>query len=122
MAQKGAIIPYKVIDSGDMSAEIISKITDVRYLDNISYHVVWDATIPVGQCIVEVTSDNPNDPNVTPVWTELDFGTTIVVANNQGSHLININQCPFAYIRLRYVPISGTGVMDVKVEAKSLGG
>lgn len=122
MSGKNAIQPFPVIVDGDMSTTITSLLTDTRRQDNVCYQIKWSGTAPDGECFVDVTLDDVNSLIVTPVWTTLDFGLPILIASNSGSHVVNVNQSPFAYSRLRYVPNSGVGVLNVKVETKSMGG
>lgn len=123
MAKKNAIEPFAVIAAGDMSGDITSAFTDIRYLDNVAYTVSWDGTSPAGEILVDVTMDDVQNSaqNPSPLWTPLDFGTTISVSGNTGNHILNLTQLGFAFIRLRYDRTSGTGTMRVKIESKSVG-
>ena len=121
MSGKNFIQPYAVIVAGDMSADIISAITDTIKMDNICYQAVWSGAALVGKFQVEVTDDDVHNLNVTPTWTALTLDSSATVPANSGDGIFNINQNPGRYIRFHYVHTSGTGTLDVKLSAKGLG-
>lgn len=123
MAKKSVIEPFKAIDAGDMSGNLVGAYTCVKTHDNMSYQVKWSGTAPVGEILVEVTNDDLDNPNNIPTaqWTELDFGTPVVIGGNAGDHLLNINQNPGAYIRIRYEATSGIGSLTCTLVSKALG-
>lgn len=123
MAKKSVIQPFKAIDAGDMAGDILGEFTCVKNQDNMSYQVKWSGTAPLGEILVEVTNDDLDNLNNIPTaqWTELDFGTPINIAANSGDHLLNINQNPGAYIRIRYARTSGDGSLTCTLVSKALG-
>lgn len=123
MSRKSVLVPFKAIDAGDMSAQIISTESDLQYQDNCCYQVYWSGTAPLGELFVDVTSDDIN-LNPAPVWTPLDFGQQITISGNSGNHFININQFPGKTIRLRYEPdgTPGTGSLTAIITSKQAGG
>lgn len=84
----------------------------------MAFQVLWSggAASPVGAFTVEASLDGAN-------WTVLSFGSAISQSGDSGGHLININQCPFEELRVKYTRSSGTGsiVLTVYVTAKGLG-
>jgi hypothetical protein len=120
MGRKNVIVPYKIIDDGNMGADITSVTTDVQYQDNIGIIVAWTGASPVGQLKVEVANEVANDPD-TIVWDALDFGSTINVAGNSGKHSLNIQSLPYTKIRLKYLRTSGTGQMNAILTSKVVG-
>ncbi len=121
--RKNVLQPFKVIDAGDMSAQILGPATNVTNLDNVTYQVVWSGGgTPIGELFVEVTSDDVSSLLVTPTWSVLDFGSAIAVTGNSGSHSISVNQTGFPWMRLRYEATSGAGDMTAKIVAKQVGG
>ena len=114
MSVKGVINPYQVIDSPDMTVSITSRPTVVLGQDNVSYQVSYTGS-PVGEFFVEASNDGIN-------WASLTFVTPITTGGSPNPFLININQIPYAQIRLRYAPDSGSGTLSAVVAAKRLGG
>ncbi len=125
MARKDVNL-FPVIVDGAMSGNVTSVVTDCRYMDNISYQVRWSAgSTPLGEMIVEITNqDYPQLTNLgqAVTWTPLDFGATISIAGNSGDHLLNINQYPGAWMRIRYARTSGSGTLNVNMMSKQVGG
>src|SRR5574343_69406 len=121
------VLEHELRDSAKVSADLslsasfISEITNVKYLDNIGLQVSWAGTSPVGQLYVDISSDNVNIDTEIVNWTELDFGSPATVSGNTGSGLININQVPFTWMRVRYTRSSGTGTMNINISAKMVG-
>lgn len=125
MGRKDVIQPFPVVVDGDMSGQITSLITDCRYIDNIAYQVKWSGSSPSGEYFIDTTLDEVTGPLANPTWTPLDFGLQMLVAGNSGDDIVNVNQLPFAFIRFRYEPAlvsPGTGMMQVKIAAKQVGG
>jgi hypothetical protein len=114
MSAKGILNPYPVITAEDMSADITSLPSVVTSLDNIAYQVVYTGS-PVGVFNVEASLDGTN-------WTVLVFEAEINTTNSPSPFLININQLPYAQVRLTYTADSGSGSLSAMVMAKRLGG
>lgn len=109
------------LPGGDISASVISQVTNVQFEDNIGIQVSWTGTSPVGTLAIECSNDYGRNGVTSPVWVALDFGSTINITGNSGSHTININQLPFTNIRANYTRVSGTGTLKAQISAKSLG-
>lgn len=110
---------------GDMSANVISEITDVKNLDNATIRVTWDtAGTPIGELRVQVLQekDATSAENDELNWFDLDFGDTLTIDNTETEHQIIFTQLPFDKIRLQYFRTSGTGTMNAKISAKQVGG
>lgn len=93
-----------------MSGNITSSETDVSYLDNIGIQLIFTGT-PTGTFSVEGSNDGAT-------WTALDFGTTIAASGAAGSHLLNINQCPYMKLRTVFTFVSSTGSLDAYISGK----
>lgn len=111
MSRKNALKPYHLIIDGDMSGNLTSDETNVQYLDNVGLIIQWSGTAPVGTITVEVKIGDS-------AWSELEFGSTISIASDSGSHNVNINQIPHEKIRVKYNFISGVGVLNIYSTAK----
>lgn len=118
MAKK-TLFGFKSFDNVDISANRTSAATQVEFVDNLGLLVNWSGTSPVGQLIVE-TSNDWDDKRATGTWTALDFGSTISISGNSGSHTIYINQVPFPWIRVRYARTSGIGSLTVILSTKEV--
>jgi len=104
----------------DLGADFDGKPVNVKYMDNLGLDISWSGSSPVGQLFVEV-SNNPAaqaDELSASDWRELDFGTNIAISGNSDNGLININQVPFNWFRVRYARTSGTGTMTVILTMK----
>lgn len=120
--QKNIIDRFQTIASGDMGqATVTSAYTDVRYLDNIGIQIQWTSANAVGVFTIEC-SDNYNPiTNTTGTWVALTFSPALTApASNNGEFLVNVNQCPHAWIRIVYTRTSGTGTLNAWVHAKEI--
>lgn len=110
---KKYLTPFKVITDGDMStASITSAVTEIPYLDNVCYQMVWTGT-PTGNFDVQVSLDKTN-------WTSLVLSPPPVASGSAGSYVIDMNQLSMTYIRLVYTRTASTGVLNVYISAKGL--
>lgn len=110
MGAKRIIRPYKMVDAGDMSSDVTSEVVNVEYMDNVGIQAVYSGS-PVGDLKIEVSQDETN-------WDELTSVTVNISA--AGSSTINLNQVPFAYIRVFYDSTSGSGSLTVTLTAKEI--
>lgn len=106
----------------DMSAAATtSTITGVNNDDNIGIIASWTGTSPVGVLIIEASNDYNATTSTAGTWVTLDFGSSIAISGNTGSHQININQLPYSYLRATYTKTSGTGTLKLYMTSKSVG-
>lgn len=121
MGRKNVVLPFKLFDAVNMAtATHTSVVTDTLYLDNIGLFVNWSGGTADGELIVEVSNDKDASPSN---WTTLDFGNPISLTGASGSHIVNINQVPFAKMRIRYVEDgTATGNLTVTLVSKQVGG
>jgi len=108
------------LPSLDISGNCTTEITGVKNSDNIGIQLVWSGTTPSGEVFIEVSNDYVEGIN-PGTWEALDFGRNILITGNSGSHLININLVPFAYMRLSYDSASGNGTMVATLVMKTVG-
>lgn len=128
MSSRPFIKPYSVITDGDMSGNITSEVTIVQQLSMISYGYSWTGTSPIGTIKVQASNDYSIDAggNVKNAgnWATLtlDNGGTAVTAidvtGNSGTGMIDIVQTAGYALRTVYTASSGTGVLNVIVNAK----
>lgn len=118
MGRKNTLINYLMFGSAgcDMSvSSTTSSSTSVQNTDNIGIILSWTGTSPVGTVTISGSNDNST-------FVDLDFGSTISISGNTGSDLLNINQFPCAYIRIKYTKGSGTGTLTASMTTKQIGG
>lgn len=115
MGRKNVVKSYSMFKAADISGTVTSETVNVINLDKASIHVTWSGTAPEGTITVQARNGD-NDP-----WYDLDFGSTIPVTGNSGSHQILFLELPFTDIQMIYTSTSGTGTMDARISAKVLG-
>ncbi len=113
MSRKNVLTPYHLVTDGNMSGNITSDATTITYTDNIAFQVIF-AGAPVGTFYVDGTLNGTT-------WDALEFETDPTAAGVDASFLININQCPYYKLRVRYVRTSGTGTLQVYTMTKTVG-
>lgn len=121
MARKQVLEPFKVIDDGDMSADITQlKPTKVRQLDYVKLDIKWSGGPAVGEIKIEV-ADEFEKSGLISTWQELTFTSPISVSGSSGSHQVIILVVAFDLIRVKYIRSSGSGDLDVVIFGKTLG-
>lgn len=112
MARKNVALPYQLLDGESMGASITSAATNVTYTDVVGYQLKWTGT-PTGTFDVEATVDGTN-------WEALTLSPAPQATGAAGGTLINLNQVPYAQVRLKYTRTSGTGNLTAWVMTKTL--
>lgn len=116
--------PSKIIDNGAMTGTtaIVSTVLNMEGCDNIGLEAEWTGT-PVGTFSVEAS--NQYDPATAPNVTFKAVTLASPPANPAGSAsgwLLDLNQIPFKWVRLRYTNSSSTGTLNVWPFRKKIGG
>lgn len=109
---KNILNAVKVVDAGDMSADVTSDPIDVRYLDNIAIQCNFTGT-PTGPFYVQGSVDKSN-------WASLTLSGSPAAAGSDDTVLIDVNQVSVPWLRVFYDRTSGTGSLDVWVAAKGI--
>lgn len=119
---KNSLKSAKIIDAQSMGASVTSSPTQIQFLDNVCYQVIWSAgSTPVGTLSVEVSVNY--DPQVNPdtsTWTALTLPVTPSVSGNSGSFILDLNQLSMPWVRLKYVRSSGSGTLNAYISAKEV--
>lgn len=116
---KKLITPFRLIQSGNMATDITGTEVRCAHQDSAIAYIEWSGTSPVGVVgfeFLEVDSDR--SPTEVQIWKPVDFGATIAVSGNTGSHQLVFSQLPFFALRPTYVATSGTGTLSVTFAAK----
>lgn len=124
MSRKNNLRQYQNIVDGDMSdSEIISDVTNIQWLDNISVQLNFTGT-PVGAFYIEVSADHAEDENknilVSGTWVPIDLFPVPVASGAADTILIDLNQLATPWIRVRYARTSGSGTLNGFISGKML--
>ena len=98
--------------AGDMSGNLLSDATNIKRLDNFGIQLVWTG-VPVGTFDIQASIDGVS-------YTSLSFSSPITASGTASSTLINLNQIPYAWVRVAYTATSGTGSLDITIMGKDL--
>ena len=105
-----------------MSGNLTSAVTILQSLTLVSYSLSWTGTSPVGTVLVQVSNDYSLNANGTVnnagTWTTLTLSTSASVSGNTGTGFINLGTVAAYAIRLLYTATSGTGNLNVVINAK----
>lgn len=115
--------PIQVVTSGDMSSSITSTPVEVKYQDNIGVQLHWTGT-PTGSFAFEVSMNYSKDINGNVVntgnWVVLPVSPSISAAGSADDAYVDLNQISARYVRVVYTAASGSGTLDVFVNAKGV--
>jgi len=115
MSRKNVLISKLIEDFSDLSANATSQTINVQNLDNCSIHLDFSGT-PTGTIVVQARN------GAQDAWYDLALGGgAITLAGAAGSHQILLQILPFTDIQLVYTRTSGTGAMEARITAKTVG-
>ena len=113
----------KLIEAGDMSSDVISKVQDIKYLDNVGVQLKWSGN-PVGRFDVQVSANHQQDiyGNVIKPgdWVSITLSPTINANGAPDVAYIDISEISSLYLRVKYTRTSGTGALDCIAIAKMI--
>lgn len=116
---KKLIVPFRLIDAGDISGSITGSQVNCAHQDGGIAYIAWTGTSPIGEVQFEFLElDAAHNTAKTDEWKQVDFGSTISVSGNTGSHQIVFTSLPFFALRPKYVRTSGIGSLSVTFAAK----
>ncbi len=103
-----------VIASSTLAGDIITNPLNIQGLSNIGIQIIWP-TAGIGTFTLEASNDNPNNITAGGVndgslgtWTTVTFTFTKQPNNAADTHLLDLNQLSWSWIRIRYTHTSGT--------------
>jgi hypothetical protein len=113
----------QIITNGVMTgtAAVVSTPLNMEDIDNVGLEVDWTGTA-VGTFSLEAS--NKYDPDTNPSATFKAVTLATPPANPAGSAsgwLLDLNQIPFRWVRLRYTNSSSTGVLNAYAFRRSIG-
>lgn len=118
----------KILTAQSLSAAFTSPPTLIKYLDNCSYQINISTSNSTGTFSVQGSNDFAmNEPSNTVTnpgnWAAIPLSAVISAAAANDTALIDLNQLPFTAVRVSYAPtIAGTGVIDLYLQMKQVGG
>lgn len=113
---------HKMLENADISANVSSNRTNVENTDQAFILVSWTGVSPVGVITIEASNSSDQEfTKGTEIWETLDFGASIDVSGNSGTHQINFTQLSFRAIRFVYTATSGTGTLTAHINGNSIG-
>lgn len=128
MSTRPYIPSEPVIVNGSMALTLTSAVTIIQRLSMISYSCSWSGSTPLGNIQVQVSNDFSENPDgsirVNGTWNPIPVAvsgsetTSIPVSGNTGNGFIDLDQLGGYAVRLQYLPTSGTGTLNVVVNAK----
>lgn len=122
MSSRPILAPFNVVTNGSMATQIISIVTVIQNLSLVSYACSWTGASPVGTVTVQVSNDysqNGAGQVLNPgTWNTLPLSAPTGVSGNTGNGFIDIDANAGYALRFVYTPASGTGTMNVVIDAK----
>ena len=121
--RKNTLNSYKILSAGDMSGNLVSKITCIQFMDNIGIQINITSGTPTGTLAVQVSADHQtsgptNDIIVAGNWVTL---TSLSVASGQPSNIyFDLKELSAPFIQLIYTAGSGSGTCDAFIVGKSI--
>lgn len=116
---KKLITPFRLMENASIAATITGAQVTCAHQDSAVVFVEWTGTAPVGALSFEfLETDADRNSTKVPVWKTVDFGQTIAISGNSGSHQIVFTTLPFFALRPVYTRTSGTGTITVTFAAK----
>ena len=122
--RKNVLLPYKLVDAVSMATGFVSKPVNAQFQDNIGLQVAWTSSDAIGVIEVEASNDCKVDGAgnyLSGTFYALTFNPGLTQPDsNNGGYLVNINNFPFVYYRIRYTRTSGSGTLNVTTTSKEV--
>lgn len=127
MSAKTILKSYNVVPpvAGNMATTLTSAPTNVQMIDDAGYSLAWTGT-PVGVFNIQCSADyNPGTPftdySANPgTWTTITLTTPITASGVPDNGYVDLTLISAPWIRVQFVPSSGTGSLSVWVTGKSV--
>lgn len=111
----------KIIDAGDMSADIDSGPFNIMQFNGFSVQIVIGAGA-TGEWFVQgsnVLDPTDSDWVTIPFFDDTGTATSLTTSGSAGQYLCNASEVSFSFIRVIYTATSGTGSADVWLTLKA---
>ena len=103
-------VPKRLFKDADMSSTLVSDPIDLRSFEHVAYHIVWSGATASGDVYLDISAEIGGPVS----WENI---ATVNVAG-AGSQLWLDRNAPYIWARVRYVPASGTGLLQADVILK----
>ena len=94
----------RLTENADLSAPFTSEILSLENILHYSVHATWTGA-PVGTLFIDISGEIGQPLN----WAQL----ASVAVSGSGNQIWMDRNAPYKWVRLRYVPTSGTGSMTI---------
>jgi hypothetical protein len=111
--RKNVLSLYQIFTDADASADQISKVTNIQFLDNMCITLSFPGASGNGQFFIDVSTDNVN-------WSALDITPAMLLTDPDEKIIIDMNQLAASYIRARFVAAGGSGLINATIEGKQV--
>lgn len=108
-----------IVANADMAGVVTTPPLGVKLQDNVGYQCYWDGA-PVGTFYVDVSFDYDVDTRNLGTWTSLPLNPVVAASGAPDDALFELNQLSAPFVRLRYVPTSGAGTLNIYCSAKGV--
>lgn len=98
----------KVIDAGDMSADITSEVIDARPIYTLGLYAKWGAGA-TGSLKFQGSANGED-------W--FDLATATALSGSAGEATLSLDGTPWLFVRVFYDFTSGTGALNVWLNSK----
>lgn len=111
---KKVMFPVQIIANVSMGASVTSPVIDASYQDNVGLEIAWTSANAEGTITIEAS-------NSGDTFYALTFDPALTQpSSNNGGYLVNLNQFPYAFYRVKYTRSSGTGTLSVWASSKEV--
>lgn len=133
-SRKNNLAKFKTISAGVMTGTnvLTSTVTSIKFLDDVGIQFNWTSS-PVGNFRVQVSADHEQDiegnvtvagnwvPLLFTYWNGSAFVTSYDIPTSLGSSLyFDLALLSAPWIRTIYTNVSGSGVLDAFITAKTV--
>lgn len=102
-----------IIDTGDLTNEVVSELVQVYYLTGFSIQFIWSGT---AKGVIKLFSSNDEIKN--PPYTFHLIPESTIPVDGPGSFLIDVTKVNFRTLKAVYFPTSGNGFLKAKLIGK----
>jgi len=123
---KNILVPFLIINNGDMASEIISSVVDISKIDNTAVQLIWTGNAEgeffLEGCLNYAKADTAARVANAGTWIPITLPTPAIADGASDEILLDLNQLAFPYARIRYEPgvSPGTGTLNAWVSGKGI--
>lgn len=106
-----------IITNGDMSTTLNSTPSKLNGAASFNIQAIFTGT-PVGTFQIRGSNDVPLNADIPDPDSFTTITDSIQVINGAGSYMINVEIPSYAWVLLQYIPTSGSGTVNARINAK----